>query len=639
MEINRTQLASGKMPVMHRFAEIEPGKIDIENRTVVLAFSSEYPVERYDWVEVLGHDSGEVDLTRLENGAPFLCDHDWLDQRGVVTRVWIENRRGYAEVKLSRNKKGDELFNDIVDGIRTHVSVGYRIVSAILIKSENGIEHYRVTWEPIEISSVSVPADPTVGVGRSEENVFPVIIQRQSANLLNPKEEMRMDEDEVLEEESTTEESEENEEELGEEEESPSGTRSKNSPTPKPKSNGKSDAQRIMDSARQYDAVELGAKFVSEGKSFDQFRTALLGDLHKRKKSGSIDSTAMDLDLSERDLKNYSLIRALRAVATGNWKGAGHERAVSQAIAQRLDSDPGGIYLSQEAMGFGLREQIKTQLMARTQAAGSATLGEELVATNLHSDLFIESLRAMAVIGGLGARFLSGLVGNVDIPKQNGSATFFWVDEDGEPGESNVTFSTVSMSPKTISTAVPITRKLLIQSTPDIEALVRMDIMTGLALGIDSAILKGSGIGSEPRGILNTSGIGAVALTGNPTWANIVELETDVAEANASATTSAHVMRPTMRGALKTTEKAANTAQFIWGDSDMVNGYRSAVTTQMLANQILFGDFSQILVGMWGALDVVPDHATKVASGGLVMRLFQDLDIAIRHPQAFSLAS
>ena len=176
------------------------------------------------------------------------------------------------------------------------------------------------------------------------------------------------------------------------------------------------------------------------------------------------------------------------------------------------------------------------------------------------------------------------------------------------------------------------------QSTPDIEALVLSDIMRGQTLGIDHGAILGSGTSNEPLGIVNTNGIGAVpfATAGQPTWAETVEFETDVAEANADAATMAYLMRPTMRGKLKTTEKAANTAKFIW-ENGLVNDYPAAVTTQFDANKLLFGDFSQLLIGMWGALDVVPDRATKVATGGLVMRLFQDADVATRNAQAFSL--
>ena len=307
---------------------------------------------------------------------------------------------------------------------------------------------------------------------------------------------------------------------------------------------------------------------------------------------------------------------------------------MSEAIAKRVGRDADGIYLSYEAMGYGLRQMQ----LARMQSAGTAGKGAELVATELHAEMYIEALRAQAVVGQLGARMVSGLVGDVDIPKQNGSATFYWVEEDGAATDSDLSFTTVQLRPKTLATAVPITRRIMNQSTPDIEALVMADIMRGQSLGLDQGALYGSGIGNEPTGIVNTSGIGAIAFAApnSPTWAETVAFETDVAEANADANTMAYLMRPSLRGKLKTTEKASGTGQFIW-QNGRVNDYNAAVTTQMNAGQMLFGDFSQALIGLWGALDVVPDRATKVASGGLVMRLFQDADVAVRHPQAFCL--
>lgn len=624
--VTRDQLVGGSAAVLYRRAQVEKTDINTDERVVTLAFSSEYEVERYDWVEILGHGPGECDLGRLIDGGAYLCDHNWSDQRGVILEAWTENNRNFAKVKISRNPLGEQLLVDMQDGIRTHVSVGYRIHEAVLEKRENGKEYYRITkWTPLEISSVSVPADPTVGLGRSDDSPNSVTIREANAmkNGEQPNAPAASDKDALR-----------------------SDSPDFNNPAPaapKPapqqrKEDPVNHAQRIAETAEQYGAVELGNKFIREGKTYESFRDELTNDLHQKRKDPVAESTIIDLDLPTADLKRYSIVNALRAAVTGNWKSAGLERQVSDAIAERHGKDAGGVYLSYEAMGYGLRKQLERQMMLRTQSAGAATLGAELVATDLHSELFIEVLRARAVVAGLGARFLTGLVGNVDIPKQTGSATFYWVAEDGEPTDTDILFSTVQMSPKTIATAVPITRRLMIQSTPDIETLVRDDIMRGLSLGLDNALLKGSGAANQPTGIINTAGIGAVDISGGVNWAKIVELETDVAEANADAATMAYLMRPAMRGTLKTTEKATGTAQFLWGEGGMVNGYNAAVTTEMIAGDILFGDFSQAMVGLWGALDVVPDRATKVASGGLVMRMFQDADVAIRHSQAFSYA-
>ncbi len=626
------QIRKDGLPAMTRTYELRAEDIDAEKRTITFPFSSEYAVERWGWVETLGHEKSEIDLGRMNNAGPYLMDHDIKDQRGVVETAWVDKKRGFCTVRLSKNERGEELLQDHIDGIRTHASVRYAIHELVLEKNVDGVPHYRaVRWEPLEISSVSVPADPTVGIGRSGEE--------SQHNPVTIREANKMDEDENIESTPAT--------------ETPTGARS-NSPeskkpataaraaaTPAPASNEPSEAQRIAETAEQYGAVDLGNEHIRNGKTYEEFRNALTEKLHKKRSDPAAESTMIDLDLPTQDLRRYSLINALRGAVTGNWKNAGLERNVSNAIAERVGKDPNGVYISYEAMGFGLREQMKRNMMLRQQEVATPTKGPELVATELHSEMFIDILRARATIGGLGARFMSGLVGNVDIPKQVGSASFFWVAEDTAPAESDLTLAVVQMAPRTISTAVPITRRLMIQSTPDVESLVRDDIMWGLSLGIDNALLKGSGVGEEPLGIINAPGVGAVDVSagaGGVDWGKIVELETDVGEANASAATSAYVMRPTMRGTLKTTEKATNTGKFIWDEQNMVNGYQAAVTTEMLAGDILFGDFSQAMVGMWGALDVVPDRSTKVATGGLVMRIFQDADVALRHETAFSYA-
>jgi HK97 family phage major capsid protein len=623
--ITSAMLRGGKCPVMFRDVSATVENIDEESRIVELSFSSEYAVERWGWVETLGHNEGECDLSRINNKGPFLSDHHHGDQRGVIEKAWLKGGRGYAQIKLSRNPLGQQLLVDMQDGIRVNVSVGYRIHEALLVKRENDLEHYRVTrWEPLEISSVSVPADPTVGLGRAGHN---------STNPVTIKEATKMDEELEIQEQPAPVESRSS---------SPAPVKQPAQARQAPKvqaEESKSDAQRIAEAAQQYGATDLGNQHIARGSSYDVFQRELMDSLHKKRADPKAESTLIDLDLPAADLKRYSLISALRGAATGNFKKAGLEREVSNAIASRTGEDAQGLYLSYEALGYKLRQQQMRQSMSRAaQSAGGTGLGAELVGTELHSEMFIDALRAQAVLGRLGARFMSGLVGNLDIPKKISSASFYWVAEDGSPAVSNVGFGVVQMSPKTIATAVELTRRLMIQSTPDIEMLVLNDILYGLSLGIDFAGILGSGASNEPRGIVNTSGIGAITLAATPTWANMVEFETDIAEANADANGIAKLMRPSMAGQLKTTEKATGTARYLLEDGK-INGYPAVTTTQMPVNTILGGDFSQLLVGLWGALDVVPDKSTKVSSGGLVMRLFQDMDVVTRHAQAFTLGT
>lgn len=159
--------------------------IDEAERKIRVSFSSETPYTRYSWdgpwVEVLGHDSSEVDMTRLSTGgAPALYNHNSHSREnhvGVIEKAFIENGRGYADIRISKRESLTELWGDIKDKIVTGVSVGYEILEKKLTKADDKADEYRVTkWMPREISFVPLAADPTVGLGRStktEEAIMP----------------------------------------------------------------------------------------------------------------------------------------------------------------------------------------------------------------------------------------------------------------------------------------------------------------------------------------------------------------------------------------------------------------------------------------------------------------------------------
>ncbi len=150
--------------------EIRADRVDDKQRTVQLTFSSEEPYERWWGTEILDHRAGAVRLDRLNAGGALLMDHNTRDQIGVVERAWLEGRKGHAIVRFGRSARATEVFEDVKDGIRKLVSVGYRIYDLVLERSNEDADVYRAQdWEPYEISLVAVPADPTVGVGRDGE--------------------------------------------------------------------------------------------------------------------------------------------------------------------------------------------------------------------------------------------------------------------------------------------------------------------------------------------------------------------------------------------------------------------------------------------------------------------------------------
>ncbi|MDH5187350.1 MAG: HK97 family phage prohead protease [Rhodospirillaceae bacterium] len=187
---------------LHR-AAADVSIADDESRAIKLSFSSEEPYLRssfFDepWLEVLGHDEAEVDLARLNNGAPVLYNHDRSNREnrlGVVSRAWLENGRGYAEIRLSKRASVDEIWQDVKDGVLTNVSVGYQILERTLTKqNEDGPNEYRVnSWLPMEVSLVDIPADASVGIGRTADDIAYRVVDIE--NTLNVKEVKTMSEE------------------------------------------------------------------------------------------------------------------------------------------------------------------------------------------------------------------------------------------------------------------------------------------------------------------------------------------------------------------------------------------------------------------------------------------------------------
>jgi hypothetical protein len=156
------QIKTGQLSRQFNF---ERDQVDAEARTVTLSFSSEKPVERWFGTEVLSHSPESVDLTRLNAKAALLANHDLNDQIGVIENATVENGRGIATVRFSKSERGEEFYQDVLDGIRLNVSVGYTI-EEMEEKSERVFT--ATQWAPHEISLVSTPADFSVGIGRSD---------------------------------------------------------------------------------------------------------------------------------------------------------------------------------------------------------------------------------------------------------------------------------------------------------------------------------------------------------------------------------------------------------------------------------------------------------------------------------------
>ena len=565
--------------------------VDEEKRTVRIAVSSEEPVERSFGNEILDHNERSIDLSFARSGTmPLLLDHDPRQQIGVVEDVNLDGsaRRLRATVRFGRNGLAKEVFDDVVDGIRRNISVGYHVNSMV----EEGANSYRVdNWLPMEVSVVSIPADRTVGVGRAAEQPPAQPIVQSKTMETTMTDEVKVDVEAVRADAARA---------------------------------AAKDTAEMYRLAAKHNKREMADKAVADGRSLAEFRGELLEAI------GNQPLDTQEIGLTKKEVRNFSLMKAIRAMANPTDRNAQAEAAfefeASQEAAKRSGIDPRGLYLPMDVMRSWNQRDLNT-------SDDSA-----MVAEAYRGGDFIDVLRNASSVMQAGATMLTGLQGDVKIPKKTAASSAGWIaSEGGASSESEPTFGQVTMSPKTIGAFTDITRLMMMQSSLDIENLVRNDLSTGIALAIDDGALEGSGSSGQPTGIKNTSGINApTSFAGvNPTFAEVVAMETAVAEDNALLGNLAYILNASMAGALKTTVKDAGSGQFVLQGGEM-NGYRAIVSNQVTAGDLYFGNFADCLIGMYGGLDITVDPYTASTSGTVRIVALQTVDVAVRHAVSFA---
>ena len=229
---------------------------------------------------------------------------------------------------------------------------------------------------------------------------------------------------------------------------------------------------------------------------------------------------------------------------------------------------------------------------------------------------------------------LTGLEGNISIPRQTSGSSAYWVGEGSAPTERNLAFDQVNMTPKTVGAFVDYSRRLLLQASIDVEQRIRNDIAENIALELDRAAIYGTGSSNQPLGLKDTTGIGTQTITTFGTFAEYIAMETDIAVANAEVANMFYVINSSARGALKSTEVASGTGKFVFENGE-INGYKAIVTNQLANNDALFGDFSKFTIGMWSGLDLTVDPYAGATSGNVRVIALQDVDYAVTQPGAF----
>ncbi len=616
----RKKIDYSQLGKLERLAQFDLSTLDVEKRTVELAFSSEAEVQRWFGLEVLSHADGACDLSRLNASAPLLFNHRIDQHLGVIESARIDaDKKGRALVRFGNSALASEKFQDVQDKVLVNVSVGYAIRDMKYDNPDDSQEdRYLVTdWQPYEISMVTIPADDSVGVGRGLDIEPPVIngaeasppdpIQPATQNPVT----LHSDERNLM----------------------PQTTQNPVVPATTPSvdvtDNNQTRIAEMVAIGQQYDAADLALRFIGEGKTPSDLQAALL----ERMKT-PVTRTDGHIDMDGSDQKReYSFLRALNAQITGDWSKAGFERSISDTLASERKDAARGFYVPTE------------MILQRAYNVGTPAGGGFVVADDLRSDLMIDWLRNQTVVGRLGVTTLPGLIGDITIPKVLSGNAVSWIDEDGSAGESSAQFSQVGLKPKTISARTELTRKFINQSSISAEQFAINELMSAIGLGVDLAVLQGTGANGQPLGILNVNGVGSVVSGGALSWANIVDLETVVSAANADNGSLAYLTNTKVRGKLKQTLKAADGHEgFIWTGDNSLNGYPAHVSNQVASklgaatneSAVVFGNWADLLLGMWGVIDINPDPYTKSDTGAVRITAFQDVNVQVRHAESFA---
>jgi HK97 family phage major capsid protein len=572
-----------------------------------------------------------IDLERFEKGSmPLLMDHDPTKQVGVIEDLRLDQsqRKLRARARFGNSTLARETYADVIDQIRTNVSIGYNVNDYTQEKPENRSERpiFRVTdWSLLEISSVSIPSDFEVGVGRSD-NKKPLLKrihkmeQTDSAQL----EERQFNNLEVQETEISS-------------------------------------NAVFLDHKRQKEITEIAGRNnlppeVRDKAVFDKncsvadFRGIAL-DWREKEGLPSKDVEETRMGMSRKEVQSFSIARLLWAEINPHDKAAqaeaeGERETVRewQKFNKRTSKGimvPNYFHnrssLASLPVDVLADKQYGTRHLAQRDWNTTDATGGYLIQTDVIG--FIERLRHYLFLTDVGITELRGLRGPINIPRLTASQTAYWVAEGGDLTESQGTLDQVALTPKTVGCFSQVTRRLLEEAkeTPDVETLIVDDMAKQIAAAIQDKALSGDGSSNTPTGLYNSSiSTKTCADQNDPTWAEVIDVWSTTASNRALSLPRdefAWACPSTVAGNMMAKSKDSGSGRFVMEDDFRILSY--PVMVSELCSQLTFGAWKQLIIAYWSGLDLLSDPYTAGKSGTVNFYALQDVDVAVRLPTAF----
>lgn len=602
---------------------------------IPVCISSDAVVEMPDGPEMLVHTPDAVDLSRAP--LPIIATHKGGQVNvGIVDGIQIANGRMRGMARFGTRPEAAGYREDVANGIIRSVSVGYERKDGYVRKDRTLVT---TRWMPMHTALVAEPADVNAGFFRSaahsadQANGSATAVRdaegRHPAAFAATTKGVAMSD-------ATTATA------AGNAEGNTSITMGNDGAAQERLRIGTIDALCRRNYGRYKPTDDDRAKWINEGRSADEVSNIILEQIATRAQATVQDSPA-SVGLSDSEVKRYSVAKAIRACVEKSWpKVAPFEAEVSQAIGRKLGKASGefNFYVPLEVqMGgqqFGRQQQ-------RDVMVGTSTLGGYLVGTQVMG--FVDLLRNRSVVMRLGATMLPGLSGSVAIPKLTGASTAYWfANEAGTATESTPTFGQLTLTPKTVGGYVEVSRQLMLQTAYNADAIINGDLARVIGLAVDTAALAGPGTAGQPTGIVSASGVG----TANPTagtavvYADMIRFQSTVAGSNAMMPGFAYVTTPAVAGILMGKSRFTNSDTPIWQGNILdgqVVGAPAMTSLQVGSGSMLAGDFSNVVIGEWGVLEVEANPYAQFQAGIIGVRALYTVDVGVRYGAAFALGT